>query len=332
MIDLARFFQWGRTFPKSALVAGVSLLLVGCPDGSVQAPQTIDFGEGDELQIQPIQVCDDNGQNCARVNLFEEFTRKILEQARLKVSFLPTNRINASRLLRIDDNPNRSSPDYEFYEISRTGDRDAFGRHPDSTRETGPINVWFVDEIESSGGFTQFGLAWVNANGVLLDGESISNFGSTGRVDTLAHEISHNLGLRHGDADAQSANNLAADGDIRNVPQSLGEVGTVSQLTNGQISRIKSSGFVSDSGDGNPTEEIESADLVSADAAFTLAQRVAAQSDNRLVHSRIRHKSVAAAHASKSIPEPATGIGIALFGLALLQVKRQIPLNRSQQD
>ena len=78
------------------MMAGVALLLVGCPDSGVQAPQTIDFGEADELRIQPIQVCDDSGRNCARVNLFEEFTRKILEQARLKVSFLPTNRLNAS--------------------------------------------------------------------------------------------------------------------------------------------------------------------------------------------------------------------------------------------
>ena len=343
-----RFVRLARSpFP---IFAVLSISLVGCPSGSISSPQTADFGEADEISIQPIQVCDDSGNRCARVNLFEDITRKILAQAQLKVSFLPANQLRASRFLSIQDNEDRGSNSYEFYELSRSGNPGAFGRNPDSTRTTGPINVWFVEEIEAAGsGFTQFGLGWVDANGVLIS-EEADSFNGTGRPDTLAHEIGHNLGLRHGSLGAGGANNLLTDGSRRNIPTSIDDItpdgAELSILTDAQIAEIKRSGFLTANKDGSPGTEVSSADFLDnhdhldhhADYLDNHADHLDNHLDNDPAHQRIAQTvqllaggqlapASVLAHSAQSdtaanIPEPAGWAMFLLLGAWLATSKK----------
>ncbi len=297
--------------PLKPLLLGMAIVLGGCSSEGVQAVQTLVFGEPDVLYIQPIQVCDDSGSRCARSNFFADITAKILEQARLKVSFLPPNRLNATRFLKIDDSSRRSSSDYEFYELTRTGGAGAFGRHPDSGRNSGPINVWFVEEIEAINGFTQFGLAWIGANGVLVS-EAALDFGSSGRTDTLAHEIGHNLGLRHATLGAGSANNLLTDGDRRNIPSSVSDINPngagLSALTDAQIKKIRESPFVTQGAPGiAPGFEVSLDNQAGTSAADASPTRLSP-----------------APTSSKSVPEPTVGwLGLAVLGLSMLKVTRR---------
>ncbi|MEO1592855.1 MAG: zinc-dependent metalloprotease family protein [Cyanobacteria bacterium J06632_22] len=196
---------------------------------------------GDQLVIQPIQVCDNSGGNCAQVEFFQAVVDKVWAQAGIQVTFLPLNQLNNSAYLNVSDS--------EFSDLAFSGSAGAFGRHPRSTRDTGPINMWFVDDINSTSGTgsIQYGSAWIDANGVLIS-DDILNFGVNGRIDVIAHEVGHNLGLRHTTLGAGGANNIMSDGNTRSVPNTVNDIvpdgAMLGQLTNAQINRARSSSLL----------------------------------------------------------------------------------------
>jgi len=196
---------------------------------------------GDQLVIQPIQVCDNAGGNCAQVEFFQAVVDKVWAQAGIQVTFLPVNQLNNSAYLDVSDS--------EFRDLAFSGSAGAFGRHPLSTRDTGPINLWFVDDINSTSGTgrIQYGSAWIDANGILVS-DDILTFGVNGRIDVIAHEIGHNLGLRHTTLGAGGANNILTDGNNRAIPNSVNDIvpdgAMLSQLTSAQINRARSSSLL----------------------------------------------------------------------------------------
>ena len=230
-------------FKPLAIAVGLSFCLAACGGGSGSS------SGNRQLFVQPIQVCDDNGDNCADIEFYEDITDKIWAQAGIDISFLSPTRLNNSTYLSIAPNPDPFFPftNYEFYQLSFTGGPGAFGRHPDSDPDTGPLNMWFVDQIESTSGIV-FGTAWVGSNGVLISDETFSFNSGLGRIDTIAHEIGHNLGLSHRSLGAGGSNNLMTAGTSRNVPSSIEDVtpdgANLDQLTQSQIDEARTSSLL----------------------------------------------------------------------------------------
>lgn len=219
--------------PRFLLVCGLSAALVSCSGEGQSSSGPTRF-----VNIQPIQVCDDLGLICADLATFEEATRKIWAQANLDVSFLAPNRLNASRFLTIDSQD-------EFAELSFAGGAGAFGRNPFSTRTSGPISLWFVESIFPYEGADTLGLGWIGQNGIVINDDILAFNNGVGRLDTVAHEIGHNLGLTHEDFGAGDANNLMTDGGFRNSPSTLDDItpdgANLDRLTNRQIEIVRDS-------------------------------------------------------------------------------------------
>lgn len=234
---------------RLSIAVGMALMASACSGSSSEATPVSNEADRLALEIQPIQVCDDGGMVCAQVELFETIADKIWDQADIEITFLPPNQLNDSTYLTTDDD--------EFFDLSFTGSAGSFGRHPDSTRTSGPINLWFVDVIQSSNGLLQFGNAWVGFNGVLISDDILDFNNGIGRLDVIAHEIGHNLGLRHSTFGAGDANNLMSSGGVRTVPESIDDIfpdgDRLSQLTPEQIAKVRESDFLKDSAaDTNP--------------------------------------------------------------------------------
>lgn len=182
------------------------------------------------ITVQPIQVCDSGGANCATANTFEAVTDKIFAQAGLDVVFLPTAQVNDSTVL----NPTS---------VAAFGNS-GFGRHSNSTT----INMWFVNNMPAASG-TLFGEAWLDGNGVAINSTAVNSFNNnTGRIDTVAHELGHNLGLGHAIFGAIRPENLMTQGSDRTVPSSISDIepdgAGLSNLSILQVLDIANSAFV----------------------------------------------------------------------------------------
>ncbi len=309
---------------------GVAVALGGCSEGSTPSLQPIKYDATDELYIQPIRVCDDNGNACARINFFEDITARILAQARIRISFLPVNQLNSTRFLSIGDQ-NSGSASSEFYELTRTGGAGAFCRHPNSTNSSGPINLWFVDEIKAGNGAVQFGMAWVGANGVLISEAVLDYNHGMGRMDTIAHEIGHNLGLRHSTLGAGAANNLLTDGNGRQTPRSAADVGPhgggIDLLTDAQIETISASSFLSRNSfvqaGCTATSPDEGAALLTSLSASAFSSSLNTSTPTTFAMDAAR-RSFAPASAAAKVPEPTIGwISLSAISLFLLGFNRR---------
>lgn len=173
--------------------------------------------------IQPIQVCDDNGTNCAAVTSFPAETRAIYRQAGVMPVFLETQyRNNTTANWNTDD-----LPDIDEGIGGKT------------------VQAWFLSDLAADPDFVTYGLGQVPGNLLAVNATAVLGFSEAGRIDTFAHELGHNFGLSHTNEGAGGADNLMTDGSTRTVPGGIDDINPrgagLDTLTDLQITRIRTS-------------------------------------------------------------------------------------------
>jgi hypothetical protein len=154
------------------------------------------------INIQPIRVCDDNGENCASVETFGEYFSKIYAQRGDTINFLPLRSLNRTQ--------------YLVLETSAEAD-ELIGSTTGTQRSDLGYDMWFVSSIAGGGA----GRGVLGGDGMVISDDIIS----LNRVDTPAHELGHNLGFNHTtDSAVDVARYLMAEGGIREIPRSLSDV------------------------------------------------------------------------------------------------------------
>ena len=174
------------------------------------------------LSVGVYQLCNDAGANCASLGpagdaYYAAETNKIWAQAGIAVIFNFLGQINSTNFSNTDD----SVPTRSFTALSA-----AYGAAATTTSTTA-----FLVHTATTPFGQVYGQAYYGAGGLEIAMDLVGSFNSgIGRLDTIAHELGHNLGLVSpalgGDAGGHSAqaNYLMADGGNRTVPSSLGDI------------------------------------------------------------------------------------------------------------
>lgn len=231
-----------KTNVGGAIAAAALTLAIALP-GAANASPIIDKG----LTINVYQLCDDAGANCAALgpagdNFYAAETNKIWAQAGISVSYNFMGTINNSLYLNIDD----SAANSFFNLASLTG----------NLQSSTIVDMFLVHTVVDA-----YGEGWSGAGGLVMGMDDILGYpGPRGRIDTMAHELGHNLGLDPvsdpqyaGPTDpghSNDPNQLMASGSIRNVPLTLDDINPdglgYDQLSPFQIAIARESSLLQD--------------------------------------------------------------------------------------
>ncbi len=171
------------------------------------------------LWIRPIQVCSDAGVNCADPtrDLYEAVGEKIWAQADITLSFLPWFQLNDSSHADVSD-AGDWAPGNELFDL---------WTKPGNNADPDPyiVSMWFVHTLNDSSSY--YGTSWLGLPRVTIAWDAVSGYGLNGRLDTIAHELGHVLGLdTRGGATGHygTSDYLMASGGIRSIPSTIDDI------------------------------------------------------------------------------------------------------------
>jgi hypothetical protein len=206
-----QFLQGRWAVQGKWLWRGALLLLTGLASGGLK-PLT-----AATIYVQPIDLCNLAKTTCGdpTLQLYADVANKIWSQAGITVSFLGWDTFTTSDagLLNVVD-------DSAFYTLDDY-DTARFG--------SVTVSMWFVPSILWCGGAsggTVYGCSEVNGNTAVISGLVFD----VNRLDTMAHELGHTLGLDHCDVEPAGfcnsplADDLMTSGSRRAIPDSLANV------------------------------------------------------------------------------------------------------------
>lgn len=223
----------------AALSLASAAMLATAAAGSAAQAQT------STLNVQVINVCDDNGANCALSNPYAGLSynpaniQRIFSQAGITVNLLAPINYNSTAYLNpavVDD------PAHGYLTGSPTDPAHLLMNLPghDQSTDSHVLNLFAVNSLPhttATNGLyvpasTLFGLGLQNANGAVVttgvappDANGVSYVAG---IDNIAHELGHNLGLLHVDSTADASPYNLMQGTGRYVPiTQCGVIGTV---------------------------------------------------------------------------------------------------------
>jgi hypothetical protein len=157
-----------------------------------------------QLVVKVITLCDTGGGNCASNGpagdlYYEKKADKIWAQAGIDIKFVDGGKLNNT-----------------FKNSSAAGVADFTGAL------SGPGTTMYLVSDLACSGCSLYGEAWIDAGGLVINMGDVDAYnGGIGRLDTIAHELGHNLNLLHDDS---NSNYLIHSGTGRNIPSSLGQI------------------------------------------------------------------------------------------------------------
>ncbi len=168
------------------------------------------------VTVQPIDVCNTAGSACAPIgglSAYESFADAIFAQAGISFAFAPVETYDNSAFL----NPQADSTAIGVFDTAHQLVRD-----PGHKQSLNPntLNVYFVDNIIATTngvptGAGVYGFGLIGGNGSII-ATAPDKLGRVAALDTVAHELGHNLGLAHVDVPPLSGPNA-----IYNTPGNL---------------------------------------------------------------------------------------------------------------
>jgi hypothetical protein len=191
------------------------------------------------VAVQPIDVCASNGTGCAPFNSLskagnpgaatsttpigfvdtttgKDITRAILNQIGVDLAWSPIKQYNNTtfQTLHVAVCQNGSTnctpgvlTSTDFLQLSQQSTIST-GTVPNPTTPAGVpvaaqptvVNMFFVNTLVPPSPGTLYGFSWIKNNGIAISASTFfPPFPLTPRFDTLAHELTHNLGLDHTD-------------------------------------------------------------------------------------------------------------------------------------
>ena len=170
------------------------------------------------LTVQVYQVCDNGGANCASLGpvgdqFFATETNLIWAQAGISVSFNLVGQIDSTAMSFLNE---------------ASGSGDGLADYVGASAST--VNLFLLHSITNP---NSFGEGYIGYGGIAIAMDAVMAFNSgAGRLDTIAHELGHNLGLcpsalascNPSGFHANSPFDLMNDGGTRLSPTNIGDI------------------------------------------------------------------------------------------------------------